>query len=38
MECLAAVGNPNYGFTSFDNFGIALVQMFQVRNLCGISL
>ncbi len=32
--CLAAVGNPNYGFTSLDNFGVALIMMFQVSSAC----
>jgi hypothetical protein len=30
QTCSTKPGNPNYGFTAFDNFGLALIQMFQV--------
>lgn len=34
--CDAIVGNPDYGFTGFDNLGQASLLMIQVRNFASL--
>lgn len=32
--CLAGWDGPNHGITNFDNFGLAVLTVFQVSKLC----